>query len=75
MSDKIVLYQVRFMFKCKDNDSLMFKIVTDTVDGLKKFVDSIKSLDNVVCLAAEYLCEYDCSLLGDIHNIFNLEDK
>lgn len=73
MKPDFILYNVRVMFKFKDSDSVNFKIITDTVEGIEKFVKSISELDNLVSLSYEYLSEFNCNLLGQIVNVFNKE--
>lgn len=74
MSDKIVLFQVRVLFSFKDsNDKINFKIITDTDEGISKFIDTLKGLENISKIAVEYLCEYDCSRIGEVKKVFNVE--
>lgn len=69
MSDKVVLFQVRVMFKFKDKDIVNFKIVTDTKEGITDFIGKLKKVPGIDKISVEYLCEYDCSLLCSIVNI------
>lgn len=72
-SDSVVLYNVRVMFKFKDSDTISFKILTDTQEGIEKFIESVSNIKEVVSLSYEYLSEYKCSLLGQCVNVFNRE--
>lgn len=69
MEDRIMLFQVRVMFKFMDKDTINFKIVTDTESGIKSFVDNLKQVKDIERIAVEYLCEYDCSKLYHTVNI------
>lgn len=71
MDGKVVLFQVRILFKIKDKDSIYYKIVTDTQSCIDEFINRLKSLEDIEKISCEYLCEYDCSRLGEIINVFN----
>lgn len=64
MSDKVFVYSYRYMWQIEGSDTVNFKIVTDTSDGLLSFEESLKVLPGVKNMAREYLHEYDCSLIG-----------
>lgn len=70
-----ILYTYRYMWKIKSSESINFKIVTDTEDGLMLFEEALLKLDGIVSCAKEYLHEYDCSKLGVFEKIFELEEK
>lgn len=74
MSDEIVLYCCRYMWKMKDSERVCFKIVTDTLEGLASFECVLRGLDGIEHICYEYLCEYDCSRLGTVVPV-NLENE
>lgn len=62
MPTKIIVK--KYIFKHKDSDHLNFKIVAELPDGHNRLVESILHDDNIVRCVAEYLHEFDTSLLG-----------
>lgn len=73
MSD-VFIYSYRYMWRVDGSDSVNFKIVTDTLEGLAFFEDSLKSsVDNLVAFGKEYLCQYNCSKIGLFDTIFKKE--
>lgn len=74
LTSDTVLYTIRVMFKFKNSDTINFKIITDTIDGIQKFINSVANLDEVVSLSYEYLSEFNCGLLGQVQFLFNMED-
>lgn len=60
------VFSYRYMWQVFGSDSVCFKIVTDTEDGLSKFEESLLSLDGLEKAMKEYVNEYDCSLIGKI---------
>lgn len=64
MSVSVRVFCYRYMWQVEGNESVNFKIVTDTSEGLSLFEDNLKKLDSVKNIAKEYLHEYDCSKIG-----------
>lgn len=70
---KVVLFQVRVMFKFSGKKEINFKIITDTENGIKDFIDRLGNVKDIEDICVEYLCEYDCSRLGVVKKITNFE--
>lgn len=64
------IYSYRYMWRLKGSDSINFKIVTDTLEGLKKFEDVVVKIPDLLTFGKEYLNEYDVSLVGCFTTIF-----
>lgn len=73
MSEKIVVYTYRYMWKLKGSENVNFKIVSDTVAGLEAFEVELLKLDNLESAGKEYLHEYDVSCVGRFDSIFGGE--
>ncbi|UPW41999.1 hypothetical protein [Dipodfec virus RodF1_43] len=76
MEDKIVLYCYRYVWKEKGQETLNFRIVTDTEDGLQKFADQIiQEFGDLERLGREYVCEYDVSKLCLLEPLYGVETE
>ncbi|WGL31099.1 hypothetical protein [Dipodfec virus UOA04_Rod_718] len=74
MEEKIVLYCYRYVWKVKGQETLNFRIVTDTEDGLQQFADQIiQEFGDLERLGREYVCEYDVSKLCLLEPLYNVE--
>lgn len=69
-----VVYTYRYMWKCLGNDSIKFKIVTDTLEGILEFEKCLLCLENLDTCGKEYLHEYDCSKIGLFVSLKNNEE-
>lgn len=67
------IYCYRYMWLVEGSDSVNFKIVTDTVEGLQQFEQALLKVDGLKSAGKEYLHEYDCSAIGKFEKIFDLE--
>lgn len=64
MDDKILVFTYRYMWRVTGSDNLNFKIVTDTIEGLKVFEANLLAVEGLEVCGKEYLHEYDCSKIG-----------
>lgn len=59
------LYSYKIMWTLKDTlDKVNFKIVTDTLEGIKSTIDIVKGINGLDKCCLEYLNEYDVSKIG-----------
>lgn len=65
---------VRYMWRVLNSENVMFKIVTDTVEGHSLFVNELLKIPDLISAGSEYLHEYDCSRVGVFEKIYNKED-
>lgn len=76
MSDSVpVLYTYRYMWKLFDSKSIHFKIITDTLEGLKQFEESFLNVPRVESFGREYVCEFTCDKIGYFEEIFKKEKE
>lgn len=61
---KVSIFSYRYMWQTEGDESVNFKIHTDTCEGLKSFEDNLLLLPGIKNVAKEYLHEYDCSKIG-----------
>lgn len=67
------VYCYRYVWTTKDvKDKVNFKIVSDTLDGLKLFEEKLLSLPDLDNVGREYICEYDCSKFGVFDDLKNI---
>lgn len=73
--NKIVVFTYRYMWRLVDSENVNFKIVSDTVEGLKLFESNLLSDEAVVVCGKEYLHEYDCSKIGLFETLKTVEKE
>lgn len=64
------VYTYRYVWKLKSSNTLNFKIVSDTIDGLTSFEKQLCQIPDIEMACKEYLHEYDCSLISRIDKVF-----
>lgn len=72
---EVKVFCYRYMWQVDGNDSVNFKIVTDTADGLNLFESNLKKVDGIKNIAKEYLHEYDCSRIGVFETVLKEENS
>lgn len=65
----------RYLWQIEGNESICFKIVTDTEEGLKQFETSLFALEGLIRASKEYLHEYDCTKCGVFEKIYEKESE
>ncbi|UPW41622.1 hypothetical protein [Peromfec virus RodF8_38] len=65
------IYTLRYMWKIKGSDSVNFKVITDTEEGLEQFEEALLQFPDLVSAGSEYIQEYDCARVGVFNKIFN----
>lgn len=71
--EKVYIYTYRYMWRVVGSDSVYFKVVTDTVEGLEQFENVLKSTVGILSIAREYLHEIDCSRMGVFEKILEVD--
>lgn len=75
----MIVYTYRYMWRLKDSATdlehrgkICFKIVSDVLEGLKSFEDSLISScgDDLFSFGKEYLHEYDVSKVGVFESLY-----
>lgn len=69
------IYGYRYMWLMEGSDSVNFKVVTDTVEGLQAFEQALLKLDGLKSAGKEYLHEYEVSSIGKFEKIFEKESE
>lgn len=65
----------RYYWSLKDSDKINFKIVADIEESLAEFERQLLSIPNLVKCAKEYICEYDCALIGHFESLTPFQDN
>lgn len=60
------IYTFRYMWRLKDSNQINFKIITDTLEGLEHFEDTLKKHEDIILAGKEYLHEIDVSRITQI---------
>lgn len=63
------IYTFRYMWRLKDSNQINFKIITDTLEGLKQFEETLKNQEDIILAGKEYLHEIDVSRITQIITI------
>lgn len=71
--ENIYIYTYRYMWRIVGSDSVYFKVVTDTPEGIDQFEAALKSTAGILSIAREYLHEIDCSRLGIFEKILEVD--
>lgn len=79
---KQTLFTYRYMWTLKPDgdavvDKVNIKVVTDVIDGLLKFEDSVVAFygDKLSVFCREYVCEYSVPLLGVVDSLIPLVEN
>lgn len=67
------IYCFRYMWRVEGSDQIRFKIVTDTLDGLKLFDEQLLNLPGLILAGREYLHELDVSRLAQVEQLYKKE--
>lgn len=70
---KVVLYTYKYMWTLSGDERISFKVITDTEEGHKLFIDGVKSLPNLDKAAREYLSEIDVSKFSVCEEVYRAD--
>lgn len=75
-SAAMVVHTYKYMFRDKHtpDGNIGVRFITDTVQGHDEFIAKIVRDDNIIQCVREYVCSYDCCLIGMVYNIKNKEE-